>query len=464
MIAAGAALFGAVAIVVLAAVGGSGQERTRPAVQILRGPPTRVEARLQPIARTIEARVERIRGLEFKNRPRVVVMGAHRLASVGRRIARSEHRRARPHPSRLHAERRLKRASVQLDQLAGLLPPEAALGPDTQTSGLDRIGGAFDFPRNRIIIVPTAIQTRIQLNYTLAHELTHALESQHFNLDLGTFTRPGEASSVHRAVIEGTATLVQDRYQHRYLGDDLPIAERINSARSLIATNPGAYATNAEAIFDYVDGALFVHRLYQRTGNWRLVDRALQTPPLQSREILHPHSWPGASRVEPIRLGLASVLRNHWRRVGGGSAGEEQALVILLAGVLGSEAEMGASGWDGGQFAVWAPRSPEPDCSPSCVIDNVGVIAFRWRHQEDVSQFNLAAPAYAMLGLFAQALTHRLWKLSDGYLALGTAARASALAFAPSRRLADSLSRRSARRASSYDVRRGPEDGPRATG
>ena len=77
---------------------------------------------------------------------------------------------------------------------------------------------------------------------------------------------------------EGTATLVQDRYQHRYLGDDLPIGQRIEGARSLIVTNPGAYAVNAEAIFDYVDAALFVHNLYQRTGDWRLVDRALRTP------------------------------------------------------------------------------------------------------------------------------------------------------------------------------------------
>jgi hypothetical protein len=461
MIAAGAVLAGAGAIVVLTAIGGSGHERSRPALQILRGPHARVEARLQPIAKTIAARVERIRGLEFKNRPRVVVMGEYHLASVGRRIARSEHRRARLHPSRLRADRRLERASVELDQLAGLLPPGAALGPDTQSSGLDRIGGAFDFPRNRIIIVPTAIQTRIQLDYTLAHELTHALESQHFNLHLGTFTRPGEASAVHRAVIEGTATLVQDRYQHRYLGDELPIAERIDSARSLIATNPGAYATNAEAIFDYVDGALFVHSLYQRAGDWRLVDRALRTPPSQSQEILHPNRWPSASRAEPIRLGLASILRDHWRRVGGGPAGEEQALVILLAGALGSEAEMGASGWVGGRFAVWAPRSPQHGCAPNCVADNVGVVAFGWHSPEDVSQFNLAAPTYATLGLFAQALTHRTWKLSDGYLALGTAARASALAFAPGPHLADFLSRRSARNASAYDVRRGRADGPR---
>ena len=141
-------------------------------------------------------------------------------------------------------------------------------------------------------------------------------------------------------------------------------------------------------------------------------------------------------------------------------AGEERALVILLAGALGSEAETGASGWRGGRFAVWQPRSSRRQCTgPGCVTGDVGVVAFRWRHRDDASQFRLAVPAYTTLGLFAQVLSRRAWKLSDGYVALGTAPRGSALAFAPHRHLADWLATRSARSASAYDVqseRRGP--------
>ena len=451
-----------VAAVVLAVMGGSDQRRDPPALRVLRGPRTQVEARLRPVAKAIAARVERIRGLEFKHPPRIVVMGERRLARVGRLIARRNSRRARAHPSLLHAERRLERASVELDQLAGLLPPESSFGPDTKRTGLDRIGGAFDFPRNRIIVVPALISTRVQLNYTLAHELTHALEDQHFDLRLGTLAQPGEAFAVHRAVIEGSATLVQQLYLHRYLNDDVAVGQRIEGLRSLIATNPGAYAVNAQAIFDYVDGAHFMLNLRRRTGDWRLVDQALENPPRDSSQILHPGSWPGMARHLPVRLGVAHRLRDRWQPVGGGSAGEEQALVILLAGALGTQAQAGASGWDGGRFAVWRPRSPRRDCEPGCVTGDVGVVAFRWRHRGDASQFALAVPAYTTLGLFAQVVTRRTWKLSDGYVALGTAPQASALAFAPTRRLADSLSRRSARSASAYDVRGRAASGPRA--
>jgi hypothetical protein len=396
--------------------------------------------------------VERLRGLEFDRHPRIAVMGEDRLAAVGRRLARHERHTARLHPARLQADHRLERASFELDQLAGLLPPESSLGPDVRATGLERIGGAFDFPRNRIIIVPTAIATRTQLYDTLAHELTHALESERFSLQLRELSRPGEAPSVHRALIEGTAMFVQDRYQRRYLGDDVSLHDRIEGLRSLIAATPGAYAINAQAIFDYVDGALFVDSLYRRTGDWSLVNRALQNPPRRSQEILHPDTWPGAGQVAPIQLGVRRTLRDRWRRVGGGSAGEEQALVILLAGALDSIARIGASGWNGGRFAVWAPRSPRSNCAPECVMHDVGVVAFRWRHRDDAKQFELAVPAYTNLGLFAEFVTHRIWKRGDGYIALGTADRASALAFAPSRHLADLLSRRSAKHAAAYDV------------
>lgn len=446
LIALGAVLGGAAAIVVLTAVGGSGPARARPPVRILRGPPAKVDARLRPIVNTIAARVERLRGLRFERRPRVVVMDESRISAVGQQIARQQRRRAQLHPSRLRNSQRLERSSIKFDQLAGLLPSEIGLGPDTKASGLEQIGGAFDYPRDRIIIVPTAIQTRVQLEYTLAHELTHALEDQHFHLHLGTFARPGEASTVHRAVIEGTATLIQSRYQHRYLGDDVRVAERIKGLRSLLAASSSAYATNAQAIFDYADGAQFIRSLYRRAGNWSLVDRALRAPPRQSQEILHPAHWPGDASAEPVRLGIGGALRGDWRRVGGGSAGEEQALVILLAASLGGAAQLGASGWDGGHFAVWKPRS-QHDCATDCVADDVGVVAFRWHHRRDASQFGLAVPGYATLGLLAQPFTNHIWKRSEGYLALGTASRASALAFGPDASLARELAQRAARRA-----------------
>jgi hypothetical protein len=245
-------------------------------------------------------------------------------------------------------------------------------------------------------------------------------------------------------VIEGTATFIQDRYRQRYLNDQVPLWQRLQGMRSVIAAAPSAYAVNAQVIFDYVDGALFVRSLHRRAGGWRLVNRALRHPPRSSDQILHPRSWPAPGAARPVRLGIAPVLRADWRPIGGGTAGEERALVILLASTIGSEATAGASGWDGGRFAVWRTRSPDGDCGDECASGDVGVIGFRWRQHSDVQQFGLAAPGYLNLGLFAEPLHRRTWKVGEGYAALRTAAKASALAFAPTRSLSRALARRAA--------------------
>ena len=373
----GLALLITAVAVPLALTSSGGEGGPRAALPLLRGPSARVEADLQPLVNAVSRRVEKIRGLRFRAVPEVQVMGPGRLARLGRRLARRERRRAGRDRARLRAARQLERASVRFDQLAGLLPPEFSFGPDAR-GGLDRIGGAYDYSRRRIIVAPKLIETRDQLEYTLAHELAHELESQHFRLRLGTLSLPGEAASVRRAVVEGTATFVQGRYRQRYLGDQVPLGQRLEGMRSVIAAAPGAYAVNAEAIFDYVDGGLFVRSLHRRAGGWRLVDRALDKPPRRSDQLLHPRRWPGPSGAHPVRLGVGPLLGPRWTRVGGGLAGEEQGLVILLAGTISSEAATGAAGWDGGRFAVWRSRS-SAGCDRGCASADVGVIAFGWR-------------------------------------------------------------------------------------
>ncbi len=418
----------------------------RPLIPELRGPRREVEPHLDRVAVRVARRVERLRDLRFESVPAVRLMTRHQLVALGRRLTLRARRHRTYPPGARRRQRRLVRASVRLDQLAGLLPPEIVFGPDT-TGGLDRVGGAYDYSRNRIVIVPRLIATHAQLIYTLAHELTHALEHQRFGLDFPALTRPGEAVAVRRALIEGTATLVQDRYRHRFLGDRVPVVQRLEGLRSVIAAGPAPFAVNAQAVFDYVDGALFVRRLYHR-GGWAEVDRAIRNPPRSSSQILHPRLWPRGPRARPVRLGLRPLLERRWRRIGGGEAGEDEALVILLAGSIEEEATAGASGWDGGRFELWRPRGqPVSGCRPACANGDVGVVALRWRRPSDADQFRIAFPAYVIAGLLGERVTARTWKTSTGYVSLGRARRASALAFAPAAPLAQRLAARAAREA-----------------
>jgi hypothetical protein len=401
--------------------------------------------------RKVAARVERLRGLEFKRIPKIQIISGHRFDLLQARLARVARRRTTLSPLTKSRDRRRLRAEVRLDQLAGLLPPLVTFGPDA-AGGLDRVGGAYDYSADRIVLLRHLIINRRQLLYTLAHELTHALENQNLHLHLADLNRPTEAATVRRAVIEGTATFVQTRYLHRYQGDKVSVRQRIEGTRSVIGASNAPYALNAQAVFDYVDGALFVDRVYRR-GGWPAVARALRHPPRTSRAIIHPRFWPGAPKTATVHLDTGRILGHGWRELGGGVASEQQAVVILVAGAfeaVQADAFIGASGWAGGRFEVWRPTGGPSGCRPECATGDVGVVAFHWQGSGFANKFKFAAPPYLILALHASRTSGRAWQLPGGagYVCIASAARGSALAFAPSARLAESLSQAAARQAS----------------
>ncbi len=335
------------------------------------------------------------------------------------------------------AHRRLERARTGFLRLAGVLPEEAASDATAQGPA-ERIGAAYDHRHKRIILVQGAIQTRRELELVLAHELTHALEDQHFPLRLMDSVGPTQRADARRAVIEGTATFVAALYAGRYLGDEISVTQRLAGQRSIYAAGgPTPYAVKAVTIFDYVDGALFVRRLHLRAKGWALVNRALSQPPVRTQEILHPGKWSRGPPPRAVRLDLGHLLGADWRRVGGGLAGEQDALAVLGAGAPDAGAKLGAAGWAGGSFELWRPRGDQASCE-DCE-GNVGVVAFRWRDRLDAWEFARAFFAYMLVGRLGERIGRRAWDLgNEGFANLSSARRASAIAFAPSEELATS--------------------------
>jgi len=381
----------------------------------------------------VAARVERIRRLRFDSRPRVRVMSAAQLARLGQRLNRGLIRRMRQEPARLARIRQLERARTGFGKLAGILP-ELPASDVTARGPSEQIGAAYDYRHKRIILVQGATQTRRELQLVLAHELTHALEDQHFSLQLPASVGPTQSAETRRALIEGTATFVAARYARVYLSDHVPVEQRLFGQRSIYAAGGAIpYATKAVTIFDYVDGALFVRGLHLH--GWRPVNRALRSPPTRTQEILHPRAWRRSPAPQPVRLGLNPLLGAGWRLVGGGPAGEQDALAVLGEGAPDSEAQPGAAGWAGGRFQLWRARGQAGDCQ-GCAAANIGLVAFRWHGPLDTWQFSRAFFAYMLVGRLGDRLGPRTWRLHDGFASLRNLRHASAIAFAPTQHLA----------------------------
>ena len=386
-------------------------------------------------ASRIASQVEELRDLRFHDVPRVGVVSPDQLTEVGQDLGRP----------RTSAQRRRDRAIIGVDQLAGTLPQRPA-SELTRSGSAEQIGGAYDYAHNRVLLVEGSIANRTELRLVLAHELTHALEDQHFALHLGTLTEPSPAAQTRRALVEGTATYVGGLYLRRYLGDQLPIRQRLEGHESLLASASTAWAIKAETIFEYVNGPIFVYRVFQRGDGWRSVNEALRRPPTQSTQILHPEGWRGQRRSGPIELGTSELLRGDWHLVGAGSAGEEDGLAILGVGAPESQERAAMNGWGGGRFELWRQRGATADCGESCSEDETGVIGFHWRGPGDLHDFSSAFFSYALLGRIGTRIGAHTWRaLSGGYAALRAARRSSAIAFAPTPRLAGQVAQRAAR-------------------
>ena len=75
------------------------------------------------------------------------------------------------------------------------------------------MAGYYD-PRSGALRVIEGAQTgsRVLYETTVAHELTHALDDEHFDLDEDAVAEGGDAGLAYLALVEGSATAVMNRF------------------------------------------------------------------------------------------------------------------------------------------------------------------------------------------------------------------------------------------------------------
>src|SRR5947209_5854712 len=141
----------------------------------------------------------------------------------------------------------------------------------------------------------------------MAHELTHALQDQHFNLLRFEHWPKGDSDAelAAHALIEGDATLAMALYVAnnplralaflKSLGSTgLPSEELDKAPRALRET----------LLFPYQDGQKWVSGLY-RQGGWDRVSKAFTELPQSTEQILHPEKY--FAQEPPVKVTLPDV-------------------------------------------------------------------------------------------------------------------------------------------------------------
>jgi len=244
---------------------------------------------------------------------------------------------------------------VELRKL-GLVPDDFRFRPFIISLLSEQVAGYYD-PKAKQFYLADWISIEGQLP-VMAHELTHALQDQHFNL--GRFQDwpdgDGDAELAAHALVEGDATLVMMQY----------IMRKPERARDFLTSMNESGATANEKIekapralretmlFPYDQGLQFVTKLYAR-GGWKMVSDAFSTLPKSTEQILHSDKY--FSREAPVRVDMPDVsklLGTGWKRIAYDTNGE-WSYYLFLDEFLKSpdESARASAGWGGDRCALY---------------------------------------------------------------------------------------------------------------
>ncbi len=245
---------------------GTGERGRRAAEEL--GRPDRADSRA----------VEKIRGLEFEHPVPVQFLAAKAF----RKTVTSDKKDLTQKD-----KREIEQTTESLRAL-GLVPGTVDLFDAVNTSRGDDVLAYYD-PHKKHIVVRGKGPIDGATKVTLAHELTHVLQDQHFDLTKiqHDAARANRSSGAVKALIEGDATWVQHKYASTLDATDR--ADYDNSGLVKGSTKDASVPMIIEVLFGapYVLGPEMINGL-RADGGRAAVDRAFRNPPLTDAQMLDP--------------------------------------------------------------------------------------------------------------------------------------------------------------------------------
>ncbi len=251
----------------------------------------------------------------------------------------------------------LRAAELALKKF-GLVPVDFQLRPFTIKLLTEQVMGYYD-PKTQIFYLADWVNPDEQ-QPVIAHELTHALQDQHFNLRRLEHWAKGDSDAelAAHALVEGDAMLVMILYVRRDIKRAAAMMKSMSGGGSTEQIDNAPRALRESLLFPYEQGLPWVQQLY-RQGGWAQVSRAFTELPQSTEQVLHPDKY--FAHEAPVKLNLpdiAGALGAGWRRIDYDVNGEWNYYQILAEYVQPtSDAERAAAGWGGDRYAVYEQKS-----------------------------------------------------------------------------------------------------------
>lgn len=331
----GRLVFAVVGCLALIALAGAGVVIKRSAG----GPtyPAAWDPRVAPIAQFVQAR----RGLTWKHPVKVNFLAPNKFDALIAKENPPDPKRAQDAQSLFDSMRALGVASGNVD-----------LAKSAQQFAQADIVGEYANTDRAVYV--RGDQLTPYVRSVLAHELTHALQAQYFNLE-GMKSGHADDDSAVTALIEGDAVRVQNAYEQSLSQTDQDLLTQEQSqgsdqTKSQAAQDRIPKFLIDQAQFPYDFGPTFVAALVAKGGNSE-VDAAFRNPPTLDGQIVDPGSYvagaaPPSVAVPPLPRGAT--------RIAPASGLGEVTLVEMLGDQIGfDQAWSAVQGWTRDQIVPY---------------------------------------------------------------------------------------------------------------
>jgi hypothetical protein len=257
-------------------------------------------------------------------------------------------------PTELHA------SEVALKKL-GLVPADFQFRPFIIKLLTEQVAGYYD-PKQQEFFLADWIDLDGQ-QPVMAHELTHALQDQHFNLRRFEKWPQGDSDAelAAHALVEGDASLAMALYVASSPARILSLMKSMGASQSASEEIDRApRAIRESLLFPYEQGIQWAKQLY-KPGDWSLVSKAYKELPQSTEQILHPEKY--FAREAPVKVTapeIASTLGKGWKRIDVDVNGEWSYYLILDEYLKSAkESKRAAAGWGGDRYVVYEGAKPD---------------------------------------------------------------------------------------------------------
>ncbi len=281
----------------------------------------------------------------------------------------------------------------------GLLDPDFDLLQFYKDLYSEQIAGYYDSETKEMFVISDAGFTGLE-RMTYAHEFTHVLQDQNYDLENGLKLNEdyceteSEYCAAVTALVEGDAVLTEQYWflMNSTNQDKTDVSDFQATYESPVFDSAPAYMKQ-DFLFPYQQGFDFVQSLYG-DKKWKSVDAAYVNPPVTTEQILHPEKYPDEKPVNVEVPDLTGDLGEGWVEIDRGVVGEWYTSLVFSSGVdkkfqLDSfTAAEAAAGWGGDGYVYFDDNNSD-----------AYVFAWQsaWDSMDDADEFFTSSKDYGKL-------------------------------------------------------------------